>query len=323
MRQDYMPSMGRRWVSSREGILLLAAVGLILFLSLASPVFMTRRNIATLLSQISMTGIAAFAMTSLVIAGEVDLSIGSLQAFAGVVTMLVLNSSHHLLVGIAAGLGAGLVVGLLNGLLVLNLHITSFIVTLAMLFVLRGATFIISNASVQNTHHIAMFGLIGNGLIGPVPWPVAIAAVVFVVFYLILNHTILGRHIYATGGNRRAAFMAGIHVSGVKILCFALTGTLAALSAIILVSRMNSGEPKVGDGFGWQALAAVLLGGTALGGGIGSLPGTLLAVLLLGLLDNGIVLLNISSSWQPAAIGVLIFLTIWVDARQRLKTMDR
>jgi ribose transport system permease protein len=316
-RPRMMHGIGRRLIGIQEAALLLLVVGLVLLLTVASPLFMTQRNIVTLLSQISMTGIAAFALSALMIAGEIDLSIGSLQAFVGVVTMLALNSSHSFIIGIGTGLSAGALVGLLNGSLVLSLRISSFIVTLAMLYILRGVTFLVSNASVQNVHHIPAFGQIGNGFIGPVPWPVALAALVFVVFYLILNRTVLGRHIFATGGNRQAAVMAGIRASRVKLLCFVCTGVAAALSAIILVSRMNSGEPKVGQGFEVQTLAAVLLGGTGLSGGEGSLAGTLLAVLLLGILSNGTVLLNINSSWQTAAVGMVILLAIWLDARRR------
>jgi ribose transport system permease protein len=315
-RPGFIRGIGRRLLGSQEATLLLLVVALVLVLSVTAPLFMTKRNILTLLSQISMTGIAAFALTALMIAGEIDLSIGSMQAFIGIVTMLALNASQNLLIGICTGLGVGAIVGLVNGSLVLRLQISSFIVTLAMLYILRGLTFIVSNASVQNTHQIVAFGQIGNGFTGPVPWPVALAAAAFIIFYLILNRMILGRHIYAIGGNRQAATMAGIRVSGVKLLCFAWTSMAAALSAIILVSRMNSGEPKVGQGFEFQTLAAVLLGGVGLRGGEGSLGGTLLAVLLLGILSNGTVLLNINSSWLTAALGMMILLAIWLDARR-------
>ena len=141
--------------------------------------------------------------------------------------------------------------------------------------------------------------------------------VIFVVFYLVLNRTTLGRYIYVIGGNPRAAVLSGVRVKAVKTLCFVLTSVLAAVSAIILISRMNSGQNNAGVGFELQVIGAVLLGGTSLAGGQGSLIGTLLAVLLLGTLNNGIVLLGINSSWQMAVNGLLILLAVLLDARRR------
>ena len=141
--------------------------------------------------------------------------------------------------------------------------------------------------------------------------------VIFIVFYLVLNRTTLGRYVYVTGGNQRAAVLAGVRVNTVKTLCFVLTSVLAALSAIILISRMNSGQNNAGVGFEMQVVGAVLLGGTSLAGGQGSIIGTLLAVLLLGTLNNGIILLGINSSWQMASNGMLIILAVWLDARRR------
>jgi ribose transport system permease protein len=307
-----------QWLfGTQEGILFLCVIGIVLLLSLTSPVFLTRRNIGVLLSQISMTAITAFGMTALVIAGEVDLSVGSMQAFIGVLTMQVLNRTSSLPLGIAAGLGMGAVVGLVNAAATIGLRISSFVVTLAMLSILRGAAYISTNAAVQNAHKLPEFKAVGNGFLGPVPWPVVIMIAIIILFYLVLNRTTLGRYIYATGGNPRAAVLAGVRVKWIKALCFVATSVLAALSAIILISRMNSGQNNAGVGFEMQVVGAVLLGGTSLAGGQGSIVGTLLAVLLLGTLNNGIVLLGINSSWQMAVNGLLILLAVWLDARRR------
>lgn len=308
---------------TQEGILFLVLVVLCVLLSRLSPVFASERNIFVLLSQMSMTMITAIGMTLLIIDGEVDLSVGSMQAFAGVVAMQVLNATTNLWAGIGIAILIGVVVGLVNAGLTLGLHINSFIVTLAMLTIIRGLAYTFTDAAVQNGHKLESFRAIGTGfilqlpIIGRIPWPVVITAVIFVIFVFILNRTTLGRYIYAVGGNARAAALAGVRVNAVKTFCFVTTSVLAALSAFILISRMNSGQNNAGFGFELQVIGAVLLGGASLAGGQGTLLGTLLAVLLLGALNNGIVLLGINSSWQVAVNGLVILIAVFLDARRR------
>jgi len=308
---------------TQEGILLLVLVALCVLLSRLSPVFVSERNIFVLLSQMSLTMITAVGMTLLIIGREIDLSVGSMQAFVGVVAMQALNASSNLVVGLAVALLAGVVVGLVNAGLTLGLRINSFIVTLAMLTILRGLAYTFTDAAVQNQHKLESFRAIGIGFIvqlpgiGRVPWPVVITAVVFIVFALLLNRTTIGRYIYAVGGNPRAAALSGVRVDAVKTFCFVTTSVLAAVSAFILISRMNSGQNNAGFGFELEVIGAVLLGGASLAGGQGTLVGTLLAVLLLGTLNNGIVLLGINSSWQMAVNGLVILVAVLLDARRR------
>jgi ribose transport system permease protein len=308
---------------TQEGVLLLVLAALCLVLARLSPVFASERNLFVLLSQASMTAIAAVGMTLLVIAREIDLSVGSLQAFVGVVAMQALNASGNLAAGLAVAILAGVVVGLVNAGLTLGLGINSFIVTLAMLSALRGLAYTFTDAAVQNQHNLASFKAIGTGFafrlpgIGRVPWPVVITAVVFVVFALLLSRTTFGRAVYAVGGNPRAAALSGMRVNLTRTLCFVATSVLAALAAFILISRMNSGQNNAGFGFELQVIGAVLLGGASLAGGQGTLLGTLLAVLLLGALNNGIVLLGINSSWQLAVNGLVILVAVLLDARRR------
>lgn len=311
---------------TQEGILLLVLVVLCAALSQLSPVFASERNIFVLLSQMSMTMITAIGMTMLIIGGEVDLSVGSMQAFVGVVAMQVLNATTNLWAGLAVAILIGVVVGLVNAGLTLGLGINSFIVTLAMFSIIRGLAYTFTDAAVQNEHKLESFRAIGTGfivqlpVIGRIPWPVVITAVIFVIFALMLNRTTLGRYIYAVGGNTRAAALSGVRVHGIKTLCFVITSVLAALSAFILISRMNSGQNNAGFGFELQVIGAVLLGGASLSGGQGTLTGTLLAVLLLGTLNNGIVLLGINSSWQVAVNGLIILIAVFLDARRRRAT---
>jgi ribose transport system permease protein len=299
---------------TQEGILLLVLVALCVILSRLSPVFASERNIFVLLSQMAMTMITAIGMTLLIIGREVDLSVGSMQA---------LNATSNLLIGLAVAIAIGIIVGLVNAGLTLGLGINSFMVTLAMFSIVRGLAYTFTDAAVQNSHKLESFRAIGTGfilqlpLIGRIPWPVVITAVIFAVFATLLTRTTLGRYIYAVGGNPRAAGLSGVRVNGIKTLCFVITSVLAALSAFLLISRMNSGQNNAGFGFELQVIGAVLLGGASLAGGQGTLVGTLLAVLLLGTLNNGIVLLGINSSWQVAVNGIVILIAVLLDARRR------
>ncbi|MGI8475175.1 MAG: ABC transporter permease, partial [Thermomicrobiales bacterium] len=209
----------------------------------------------------------------------------------------------------------------INAGLTLGLGISSFIVTLGMMSIIRGAAYTTTNAAVQNTHKLQSFRQIFNGaaITNPVrvPWPVVAMFVIFAVFWLVLNRTSLGRRIYAVGANPRSAMLAGIAVNRVKIACFMLTSMLASVSAFMFISRMNSGQNNAGFGFELQVIGAVLLGGASLAGGKGTLVGTLFAALLLGTLNNGITLLGYNPSWQTAVPGIVILLAIFLDSVRR------
>jgi ribose transport system permease protein len=186
-----------------------------------------------------------------------------------------------------------------------------------MLNIVRGTAYGYSNAAIQNLHNIHAFTVIGNGFILGIPWPVVILFSIFAAAYFLLSQTTFGRYVKIVGGNPRAAGLSGVHTNRIKMICFMITSMLASLSAIILLSRLNSGQTNAGFGFELQVIGAALLGGTSLYGGQGSLLGTLLAVLLLGTLNNGIILLNINSSWQIAITGFAIILAVLLDANRR------
>ena len=302
---------------TQEGVLFLIVAAIWIFLTIQSPVFFTGRNIGVLLSQVSMTAITAVGMTILLISGEIDASVGSMQAFVGVIVMSVLNSTENLALGIAVGLAIGVIVGLINAAVSLRLGINSLIATLAMLSIVRGAAFGFTDASIQNTHKIQVFTEIGNGFFLGVPWPVIFFFAIFLIFYFVLTRTTFGRFVHAVGANPEAATLAGIPVQLVKLAGFVLTSVLASVSAIILLSRLNSGQNGIGAGFELEAIGAVLLGGTSLSGGEGSMVGTFLAVVLLATLKNGIVLLDINSSWQVTVTGLIIIVAVLLDARRR------
>ncbi len=310
----------KNFIKFKQLGLLILVVLMVIFLSLRSPVFLSLRNISVLLGQISMMTVTAVGMTFLLASGEVDLSVGSQQAFIGVIAMQVLNLTNNLWLGILAGISLGLLIGLINSLLVIKLKVVSFIITLSMMFILRGLAYSTTKAAVQNYHKLEGFHNIGNGFLWFIPIPVIIMIIVFIVFYLIFNYSIFGAQVFAVGGNINTSIISGIKVNKIKAISFLITGFLSSVSAIILISRMNSGQNNAGFGFEFNVIAAALLGGCSLSGGEGSLIGTFLAVLLIGLVENGVVLLNLDSSWSMVVIGVLILVAlILVKQRERLE----
>jgi ribose transport system permease protein len=286
-------------------------------ISIGTAKFYSTTNLLNILRDSSMAIIAGIGMTMLLITGEVDLSIGSLVAFVGVVTMDITNKTMSVPLGVIAGLGLGALVGLINGLVRTKLKVNSLIGTIAMMMILRGMVYIYSIAAVQNYHNLNAFYAIGNGYLGFMPIPVLITIVLYFAFLLVVNRTVMGRSLYATGGNYMAARISGIKVDNLKILTFILNSTLAAVSGIILVSRMNSGQPNSGVGFELSVISGVILGGTSLGGGEGTLIGTLIGVLILRIINNGIIILRWNQDLQIVISGIVIIIAVYVDNKRK------
>jgi ribose transport system permease protein len=316
-RQANVVQSLRTFVTSPEGLLLAALLVVGAFFTFATDAFFSTRNLVNLATQVSMLGITAVGMTLLLTTGEVDLSVGSQQALIGVLAMQTLNSTESLLIGVLAALAVGALIGLVNGLLTITLGISSLIVTLAMFSIVRGGAYMSTTAAVQNHHNLPEFAFIGKGIVGGLPFPLIIAIVVFIAAGIFVTKTTLGRYLAVVGGNRDAARLVGIPVASVKVGMFVLVGILSATSAFILISRLNSGQNNAGFGFELIVIAAVLLGGTSLFGGRGSLLGTLFAVLLLGTLANGTVLMGIRSTWHLAINGGVILIALFLDSRRR------
>jgi len=287
-------------------------------ISIGTSKFYSSINIINILRDSSMAIIAGIGMTMLLITGEVDLSIGSLVAFVGVVTMDITNKTMSVPLGVLAGMGLGALVGLVNGLIRTKLRVNSLIGTIAMMMILRGSVYLYSLAAVQNYHQLRSFYEIGNGYAGFMPIPVLIMIVLYVSFLMLITRTVMGRRLYATGGNYVAAKISGIKVDTLKIITFVLNSTLAAISGIILVSRMNSGQPNAGVGFELSVIAGVILGGTSLGGGEGTLIGTLIGVLILRVINNGIIILRWNQDLQIVISGVVIILAIFIDNKRKV-----
>lgn len=306
----------RLFFESEQISLLAAFIVLCIVLNFLTPVFLTTTNIMNVLRQASLIAIAGIGMTMVILTGEIDLSIGSLQAIVGIASVYILNKTGSIWVSFLAAILVGIIVGLTNGLIVTKAKVNSLIATLGMMTLLRGVARVTTGAvSIQAS--VLGFMEIGTGYIGRVPIPVIIMFALLAIAYYILNHTVFGRQIYAIGGNAEAAKLAGLPVDRAKIIVFMAGSVLAALSGFILASRMFSGQPNAGLGFEMEVIAAVILGGVSMAGGVGNLSGAVLGILILSVLSNGLVLLNVSSFWHDIVRGIVIIIAVYLDGRRK------
>ncbi len=298
---------------SSQLVLGVILVILCLGISLAAPQFYSEANIIAILRQCALVLIVASGMTMLLITAEVDLSVGASLAFVGCIGMAVLNSTHSLTLGILAALAFSGFVGLVNGLVVTRLKVNSLIATIGTMMMLQGGVYLFTREAVQNHHQLTAFTDLGAGYVGPFPIPVIFAAVIFAVAYVTLRFTTLGRYIYAVGANEKAVRLSGLRSERLKLFAFIVTGLTVGVAGIVLASLMNAGQPTAGRGFELTVIAAVILGGTSLSGGRGSLFGTLLGVLVLKVIDNGIIILGWNQDLQMIVPGVVIILATYLD----------
>jgi len=293
-------------------VLALAFIILCVIISILSPSFLTERNIMNTLRQISLTAICGFGMMLIILVGEIDLSVGSQQAVAGISSIVVLNTTGSIVLAVVAGLLCGIVVGAINGLLVTTFKINSLIATLGTLAIWRGASMVFTGAvSIQS--QVPAFQTLATGFVGPIPNAVIVAGILYGVTFFVLNHTTFGRQIYAIGGNPNASKLAGLPVNKIKLIVFIIGSMATMLSGIMLASRMASAQPTAGTGFEMTVISAVILGGISLSGGVGSVNGALLGMLILGVLQNGLTLLDVSSFWQDITRGIVIILAVYID----------
>ncbi|HEY3268830.1 MAG TPA: ABC transporter permease [Armatimonadota bacterium] len=290
-------------------------------LSSMSPYFLQFRNISNILVAASTIGIMSVATTMVIVSGAIDLSIGSVVALSGVA---VAQFSHSMPIGwaVAIGLLAGLVVGLINGVAVTYVRINPLIATLGTLSIARGFAFVYSGGLTQ-TITDERFGFLGRGFLFGVPFQVIVMAALFAVTAWAMRNTVFGRSIYAVGGAPAASRLAGINVRRVQMAVFILSGLSAALGGVFLASQLGAGAPQAATGIEMSVIAAVILGGTSLAGGKGAIVGTLLGVLILGTLNNGLTLLGVSSYYQDVARGTVLLVAVGLDqARLRLANRD-
>lgn len=298
-----------------------ALVGLLvlcLALYIATPAFLTGPNLVNIGIQASTIAVLAFGMTFVIVAGGIDLSVGSVAALSAMASAWIFTSAG--LPGwmsIAAGLATGALAGAVSGLGVAFGRLPSFIATLAMLSVARGLTLVLSDGRPIATS--AEVSFLGSRL-GGVPVPILVLLVTGVIASFVLNRTVVGREMYAVGGNVEAARLSGIRVRKVLVTVFALAGVYAALAGMLLAGRLNSAQPQAASGYELDAIAAVVIGGASLAGGVGKVSGTLIGALVLAVIRNGLNLLNVSSFWQQVVIGLVIAIAVGIDVLRRKNT---
>lgn len=293
--------------------LILSLLLLCAALTLASDRFLTADNLVNILRQSAINGIIAVGMMLVILTRGIDLSVGSILALATVIAAdLLKNAGLPPFQALLVALAAGSVLGLVNGVLVAYVHIPPFIATLGMMTFARGAALLYTEGQ-----PVSGLGGLGEGLralgsadLAGIPMPIIAAAVVFLVGYVLLNHTVVGRQIFGLGDNEDAAYLSGLPVKGLKLFVYTAAGFLSALAGVILIGRLNSAQPTAGLGFEFDAIAAVVVGGTSFDGGEGSIWGTLVGVLIIAILNNGLNLLNVSASYQDIAKGIVIALAL-------------
>ena len=292
--------------------LIAALIIIIIIFTVFNQNFLSYANMMNILVAASLTGLVAIGESYLIIAGLVDLSAGSVAAFASVLTAVLLAKGVNLPITIIVVLISGIAVGYVNGFAFNKIKLEPFIATLATMSIVRGFAYIICGGNPVYISNNAVIAFGSNRLLG-IPYPVLILIIAFIVFGIILAKTRFGRSIYVIGGNKEAARLAGLNPQKISSMLFMITGGLAALGGIILAARMNSGQPAAANGLEFDAITAAILGGIAFTGGVGTLFGTVLGVLILQGFNTGLIMMNVPSFWQLVAKGMLLLIALAFD----------
>lgn len=293
-------------------VVLAALVVLCIALSLASPYFATKNNLINIVLQAAINATLACGMTFVILTGGIDLSVGSIVAFAGILLGVMLKAELPLAVALIGCVLVGGVCGLVNGLLVTRINLPPFISTLGMMSIARGGALYIADGRAISGFS-GRLNYIGSGTILGIPVMILIMALTFVIGLFILKFTRAGRYIYAIGGNVEATRLSGINTNRYTALVYVICGLTAGLAAVLLTSRLDSAQPVAGEGYELDAIAATVIGGTSLSGGEGKLSGTIIGALIIAVLNNGLNLLNVSSYIQQIVIGLVIILAVTFD----------
>lgn len=315
-RPDLIQSLRHLW---DDAGMFIAFAAMFVLLSLFVPFFFTIQNMIGLALSVSMVGMVACTMLFCLASGDFDLSVEGIVVLAGVLCAVVINLTGSILLGALAGLAGSALVGFLNGAIIAKLKINALITTLAMLYIVRGLSFIVSNGSAVGIANESFFKL-GNGSILGIPNPIWVTIALFAIFGVLLDRTTYGRNTLAIGGNKEASRLAGISVDRIKILIFTIQGLVSGAAGIILASRMTSGQPNSSVGFALDVISACVLGGVSLTGGIGTIFGVIVGVLIMGTLQDAMNLMNIPTFYQYLAKGgILLVAVIFDQLKQRKK----
>jgi ribose transport system permease protein len=314
---------GRRTLARVRGdgwgdVLFVPAVllALVVYLSLANEFFLTSLNITNVFIQASILAIVAFGLTFVILAGELDLSVGSGVALVSVITAMVMRDSGSIALGLAAGVGLGVGIGLINGLIVTRLEVPSFIATLGMLTIAHGIALALTDGAVVSGVPTSLGNLVNEGVLG-IRWVLWLVIAVFAALYFVQSQTSFGVRVFAVGGNREASRLSAIPVDAVRLLCFVIAGATVGIAGIVLTARVQSGQPNAGGLLGLTAIAAIVVGGTNLLGGRGSISRTLWGVLLIAVLENGLQLEGVNDDLRQVIIGTVFIAAASVDFFRR------
>ncbi|NDL68755.1 ABC transporter permease [Anaerotalea alkaliphila] len=294
----------------------LVLVLMVIILSIISPTFLRSRNLLNVVRQISMIAIIAMGVTFIIITGGIDLSSGSVVALSGVVAASVVTGGKYpVIVGILVGMAVGSLAGGIAGWIITRQNIPAFISTLGMMISARGAALLYTDGK-PVTGFTPGFEYIAGGYILGVPTPIYILAIVTVVSHILLKHTKFGKYVYAIGGNYNAAIVSGINAKNIVLKVYMFAGLLTGLTGVILASRLSAGQPTAAVGYELDAIAAATIGGVSHSGGIGTIPGTIVGALIMGVLNNGLDLMNVSAYWQQIIKGIIIVSAVVMDKKR-------
>ncbi len=302
----------------------IALLFLVVLISIISPDFRTAGNFLNLLRQATFNGLIAFGMTCVILSDGIDLSVGSTLALSAVICAKLMTSGIPAMVAMPIALVVGTLLGAVSGLLVTKGRLQPFIATLVTMTAYRGLAMILTDGKpISRLAEIAgsdanqfAFKFVGRGNFVSVPIPAILLVLALVIFYFVLNKTTFGRKVYATGSNAKCAKLVGVNITKTKIIVYAISGFMSALTGLLLISRLDSAQPTLGDGYELDAIAAVALGGTSMSGGRGKITGTIAGVLIIAVLNNGMNLLEVSSYYQDVIKAVVILVAVLSDRKR-------
>jgi ribose transport system permease protein len=312
--------------ATRQKLLAFASlIALMVFFSFASPQFLQTDNLVSILQSTAVNGVLAIACTFVIITAGIDLSVGTLMTFCAVMAGVVLTyMGMPLGLGIAAAIFFGALAGFISGVLIAKLKIPPFIATLGMMMLLKGLSLVISGTKPIYFNDTPGFTAISqDSLIGdlipslPIPNAVLILFLVAVAASILLNRTILGRYTFALGSNEEAVRLSGVNTDFWKVVVYTVSGGICGIAGLLIASRLNSAQPALGQGYELDAIAAVVIGGTSLSGGTGTIVGTIIGAFIMSVLTNGLRILSVAQEWQTVITGVIIILAVYADILRR------
>lgn len=316
MRSDALATQARRWLA--RSVMDVVLLAICIALALSAPNFLRVDNLLNILRAVSMLGLIAFGMTMVIIAKEIDLSVGSAVALSACIVARLIDVGLPIPLAILATIAAGFLLGVFTGVMRVKFEVPSFITTLALFTAERGVALMITKGF-PIPIAVEWYRFFGGGYVFGVPFPAILFLGAFAAVYFLMKYTVFGGAVYAVGGNDEAARLSGINVGLVRVLVFAITGALAALSGVLMSSRIMSGSPTLAQGLELDVIAAVIIGGTSFSGGIGTVRGTLIGILFIGVIQNGMTLLNLDIYFQYIVRGGLILAAVLANRLQEVR----